>query len=254
MFRSESAVSQTEPRKPAIGALRGSARPARLATVVVEELAARIIGGELPEGSVLPTEGNLVAEFGFSRTVLREGLKLLEERGLVRVEQGRGTTVQSRELWNLLDPTVLRIALEHDSDTSLLDNLITVRRLLEAEMARVAAERLTEQDMAELEQNIERTKAAVDDYAEFRRLDQQFHAQVMRASGNEIGRTIVRSIHQYAGWTPSLNAPGARASLERTIAGHAGIFEALRQRDAELAADRIGEHIGSAWAERRTRD
>ena len=118
--------------------------------MVVEELAARIISGELLEGSVLPTEGTLCAEFGFSRTVLREGLKLLEERGLVRVEQGRGTTVQSRELWNLLDPTVLRIALQYDSDTPLLDNLITVRRLLESDMARVAASRLREQDLAEL--------------------------------------------------------------------------------------------------------
>ena len=248
-----SAVSQPESGKPAIAALRGAARPARLATVVVEELAARIISGELPEGSVLPTEGTLGAEFGFSRTVLREGLKLLEERGLVRVEQGRGTTVQSRELWNLLDPTVLRIALQHDPDTALLDNLITVRRLLEAEMARVAAARLTEEDIGDLERNIERMKEAVGDYPEFQRLDQQFHAQVMRASGNEIGRTIVRSIHQYAGWTPSLNMPGARASLERTIAGHAAIFEALRDRDGSLAAERIAEHIGSAWAERRTR-
>ena len=247
-------MSQTESGNPAIAVLRGSARPARLATVVVEELAARIISGELLEGSVLPTEGTLGAEFGFSRTVLREGLKLLEERGLVRVEQGRGTTVQSRELWNLLDPTVLRIALQYDSETALLDNLITVRRLLEADMARVAASRLTDHDLAELEQNIERMKAAVSDYAEFRRLDQQFHAQVMRASGNEIGRTIVRSIHQHAGWTPSLNAPGARKSLERTVAGHTAIFAALSGRDGDLAAERIAEHIGSAWAERRTRD
>ena len=42
--------------------------------------------------------------------------------------------------------------------------------------------------------------AAVADYPEFRRLDQAFHAQVMKASGNEIGRTIVRAIHQHAGW------------------------------------------------------
>ena len=144
MFPMSSAVTPSEPGSPLIGTLRGSARPARLATVVVEELAGRIIAGVLPEGSVLPTESVLCDEFGFSRTVLREGLKLLEERGLVRVEQGRGTTVQARELWNLLDPTVLRIALEHDPDMQLLDNLITVRRLLESEMARVAASRLSE--------------------------------------------------------------------------------------------------------------
>ena len=85
---------------------------------------------------MLPTEPALCEEFGFSRTVIREGLKLLEERGLVRVEQGRGTTVQPRSSWNLLDPVVLQIALEYDDDLSLLDDLISIRRVLEREMAR----------------------------------------------------------------------------------------------------------------------
>lgn len=248
-----SALTPSEPGSSLIGTLRGSARPARLATVVVEELAGRIVAGDLPEGSVLPTESVLCDEFGFSRTVLREGLKLLEERGLVRVEQGRGTTVQARELWNLLDPTVLRIALEHDPDMQLLDNLITVRRLLESEMARVAAARLSEQELNQLRENIDGMTAAVRDYSEFRRLDQAFHALVMKASGNEVGRTIVRAIHQHAGWTPSLNSPGAQASLARTVAAHEAVLEALVARDGELAAERIAEHIGSAWAERRAR-
>src|SRR5947207_11401845 len=82
-------------------------RPGRFASVVVEELARHIIGGGFPEGHLLPRLPDLCAEFGFSRTVIREGVKVLEERGLVRVEQGRGTTVQSRERWNLLDPLVI---------------------------------------------------------------------------------------------------------------------------------------------------
>ena len=90
-------------------------------------------------GEVLPTEPALCEEFGFSRTVVREGLKLLEGRGLVRVEQGRGTTVQPRSSWDLLDPDVLRMALAYDDDMALLDNLMTVRRVLEREMAATAA-------------------------------------------------------------------------------------------------------------------
>jgi DNA-binding FadR family transcriptional regulator len=246
-----SAVSTAESGSPLIGTLRGSARPARLATVVVEELATRIVAGTLPQGSVLPTEAVLCDEFGFSRTVLREGLKLLEERGLVRVEQGRGTTVQARELWNLLDPTVLRIALEHDPDMKLLDNLITVRRLLESEMARVAATRLTAEELADLAQNIDAMKAAANDYREFQSLDLRFHARLMRASGNEVGRTIVRVIHEYGGARPMLNSPAPEDALKRTIAAHEAIFAALVACDGDLAAQRIAEHIGSAWAERR---
>src|ERR1043166_4383006 len=100
-------------------------RPARFASLIFEELGPRVIGGTLAGGDVLPTEPALCEEFGFSRTVVREGLKLLEGRGLVRVEQGRGTTVQPRGSWNLLDPDVLRIALDYDDDMSLLDDLIS---------------------------------------------------------------------------------------------------------------------------------
>ena len=226
-------------------------RPARMAAVVVEEIAHRILGGALREGAVLPTEPALCEEFGFSRSPIREGLKLLEERGLVRVEQGRGTTVQGRDSWNLLDPAVLRIALVYDHDMVLLDDLIAVRRLLEREMARAAATRLSEDELAALAENVQLMTGAIDNYTRFRSLDLTFHAGIMRSSGSEIGRTIVRTIHMNAGHEFRLSAPGARASLESTIEEHRAIYEALAARDGELAASRIAAHIDSAWAERR---
>ena len=231
---------------------RRAKRPARLASVVVEELAERIVGGELPEGALLPNEPALVEEFGFSRTVIREALKLLEERGLVRVEQGRGTSVQPRDSWNLLDPLVLRIALDHDGELVLLDDLIAVRTLLEREMARAAATRLSDEELAKLAAIVEEMAASIDDYERFRQSDLAFHAAVMRRSGSEIGRTVVRTIHRYAGQAPRLNAPGDRASLERTVEEHRGILEALAARDGDLAAARTAAHIDSAWAERRS--
>ena len=235
-----------------VEASRRARRPGRLASVVVDELAREIIGGTLGEGAVLPTEDALCRRFGFSRTVMREGLKLLEERGLIRVEQGRGTTVQPRESWNLLDPDVLRIALDFDGDAGLLDNLVAVRRLLEASMARSAAARLTDEDLAAMRENIETMVGLIDDYEYFRQLDQAFHRTLMRASGNEIGATIVRAIHRYTAADPRLNSrPGSKSALTRTIAEHRAIYEALEARDAELAADRIAAHIDASWAERR---
>jgi DNA-binding FadR family transcriptional regulator len=230
---------------------RRSRRPARLASVVLEELAHRIIGGAFAEGSVLPTEPVLCQQFAFSRTVIREGLKQLEERGLVRVEQGRGTTVQPRDSWNLLDPTVIRIALIYDTDMSLLDDLITVRRILEREMARAAAARLTEGDLAVLAENIERMKTAYDDYDRFRALDNAFHAVVMKASGNEVGLTIVRTIHTFGGAMPPLASAASRAALKRTVNAHRGIYDALAARDGETAGELISTHIHTAWTERK---
>ena len=228
-------------------------RPGRLASVVVEELVHAIVSGKLAEGEVLPTEPTLCEEFGFSRTVIREALKLLEERGLVRVEQGRGTTVQPREAWNLLDPVVLQIALGYDDDMVLLDNLMTIRTVVEREMARAAAERLTGQDLTALADNIARMEAAYDDYATFRRYDLSFHAIVMKASGNEVGMAIVRTIHTHGGATAPLSSAASRAELKRTVSEHRAIYDALGAHDGDLAGERIAAHIGSAWAERRNR-
>jgi DNA-binding FadR family transcriptional regulator len=228
-------------------------RPARFASVIVEELGHQIVGGRLSEGDVLPTEPALCEEFGFSRTVVREGLKLLEERGLVRVEQGRGTTVQPRSSWNLLDPDVLRIALAYDHDLSLLDDLITVRRVLEREMAAAAAGHLSEEELEELGRLIEHMESAYGDYDRFRIADNAFHSIIMRASGNEIGTTIVRVIHRYGGATPPLAGGASKANLKRTAAEHRAILAALAAGDGELAAERVSAHIESRWAERRRR-
>jgi DNA-binding FadR family transcriptional regulator len=231
----------------------GKFRPARFASVIVEDLAQQIISGALSEGDVLPTEPALCEEFGFSRTVVREGLKLLEERGLVRVEQGRGTTVQPRGAWNLLDPDVLRIALDYDDDMSLLDDLISVRRVLEREMAAQAAGRLTEAELAELSEIIDQMEHAYDDYDTFRTRDNAFHAIIMRASGNEVGLTIVRVIHRHGGATAPLAAGASKAALKRTAAEHRAILEALVEGDGELAGERISAHIEARWSERKSR-
>jgi DNA-binding FadR family transcriptional regulator len=228
-------------------------RPARFASVVVEELANEIIRGAFPEGEVLPTEPALCEQFGFSRTVIREALKMLEERGLVRVEQGRGTTVQPRDMWNLLDPVVLRIALAYDDDLTLLDDLVEIRMLLEREMAGAAAARLTAEELAALADTIAEMEGAYDDYERFRTFDQRFHAIVMKASGNQVGLTIVRVIHRHGDVTPPLAGSTSRAQLERTAREHKGIYAALAERDGDLAGDRIAAHIESAWAERRRR-
>jgi DNA-binding FadR family transcriptional regulator len=243
-------------RGHAIGGRGGtrSERPGRLASLVVDELVHAIVGGTWSAGDVLPTEPVLCEEFGFSRTVIREALMLLEERGLVRVEQGRGTTVQPRDGWNLLDPVVLRIALEYDQDMSLLDDLMTVRRVLEREMAAAAASRLTEDDLASLRASIEgMAGSAAGDYTAFQVHDRAFHSVVMKASGNAVGTTIVRAIHRHGGIRPPLSAAATRAELAATIADHRGIYEALAARDGRLAAERISEHIDSAWAARKRR-
>ena len=70
-------------------------------------------------------------------------------------------------------------------------------------------------------------KATYDDYERFRALDNTFHAIVMKASGNEVGLTIVRTIHTHGGVMPPLASAASRAALKRTVDAHRAIYEAL---------------------------
>ena len=83
-------------------------RPARLGEAVVASLIDRIVTGSLPPGSSLPAEPVLCQDYSVSRSVIRESLKLLEEKGLVIVKQGQGTTILPIRALELLDPVVLR--------------------------------------------------------------------------------------------------------------------------------------------------
>jgi GntR family transcriptional regulator, galactonate operon transcriptional repressor len=228
-------------------------QPGRFASVVVGELADLIVSGTYRAGEILPTEPAMCEEFGFSRTVVREALKLLEERGLLRVEQGRGSRVQPRSSWDLLDPAVLQIALAHDDDMSLLDSLISVRRVLERETAREAATNLTDAELVELEAIVDEMERSFNDYDRFRDLDNAFHAIILRASGNEIAFTIVRVIHRHGGATAPLASGAPVEALKRTAAEHRQILEALAARDGELAGARISAHIEARWDERKKR-
>jgi DNA-binding GntR family transcriptional regulator len=101
---------------------------------------------------------------------------------------------------------------------------------------------------------IDTMETAYNDYDRFRALDNLFHEIVMRASGNEVGLTIVRVIHRHGGARPPLAAtPASKATLKRTVAEHRSILDALAAGDGALAGERISAHIRSRWAERKRR-
>src|SRR6187399_1542405 len=85
----------------------GRVPAARLGVAVVHDLVTAIVTGEVPAGQSLPPEGVLSQTFGVSRTVIRESVKRIEEKGLVNIAQGRGTEVLPSDSWNVLDPVVL---------------------------------------------------------------------------------------------------------------------------------------------------
>jgi mycothiol system anti-sigma-R factor len=151
MTAQQAATSGTQP--PA-----WTRRPASLASAVTSELVQRIVRGEHSPGTLLPTEHALCATFSVSRPVVREAIKMLQEKGLVQVRRGAGTMITCAEaveqLWAYLDeslPARDRAALEeHLGFCRVCCGEVEFAKELRVFLARSAAEELPEDVRARL--------------------------------------------------------------------------------------------------------
>jgi GntR family galactonate operon transcriptional repressor len=224
---------------------------ARLGVAVVWDLVTAIVTGELTPGEVLPPEGVLSQRFGVSRTVIRESVKRIEEKGLVVVAQGRGTTVNPPSMWNVLDPVILSAMVDHDDTLGVLDELSIVRGSLEASMARAAAEQRTPERTAELRAAYEETVKRVGDFDAYNEADAAFHYVIMEQSGNRLAANITRILFARARESSRFTGVPAPEAMTATLDEHRAIYEAIAAGDADGAAQATRDHISRAWARRR---
>jgi GntR family transcriptional regulator, galactonate operon transcriptional repressor len=224
-------------------------RPARLGTAVVDALVDRVVSGELAPGTLLPIEPRLCEAFSVSRTVIREAVKILEQKGLVHIKQGQGTRVAMPDEWNLLDPVVLEASVRHD--LYILDDLVEVRRVLESDMAGQAAVRVTAADRADMRRLLDQLAVEVATPDRHMLTDLEFHDVIMRASGNRLGRAIVRTIQSEARASDRYKGYPRRADCEASNRGHIQIYDCIVAADAEGAAAAMSEHILGSWLARR---
>jgi DNA-binding FadR family transcriptional regulator len=172
-------------------------RPSRLANAVIERLLWRILEGEFPPGGDLPPEAALAQEFAVSRTILREALKALEEKRVLRIRHGRGTTVRAKSDWNILDPLVLSVLLEYGGSPTLASELHEVRTAVQLLMADLAARRITVEQRERLDAALLRMRhcaGAGQDGPGYREAAHSFVAVLSEASGNEVARCVVETI------------------------------------------------------------
>ena len=225
--------------------------PARLGVAVVADLVAAIVTGELAPGAVLPPEGVLSQNFGVSRTVIRESVKRVEEKGLVTVAQGRGTSVNPPTAWNVLDPVVLSALVDHDDTLGVLDELSVIRGSLEASMAAAAAQRQTADRTRELEEAFKQTELNIDDFTRYNEADAHFHYVVMEQSGNRLAANITRILFARARESARFTGTPGPEAMRLTLEEHRSVLEAITRGDSEAAAKAMSEHITLAWLRRR---
>lgn len=220
-------------------------RPTRLVPAVVEALVDRISRGEFALGDLIPKESELTDQYGVSRTVIREALRVLEEKGLVSVQQGRGTLITERENWDLLDALVMRAQVRHDASFKTLDDLVRVRAAMEADLVLAATPLFTESERAELLEAFRALEDRIGDPEGYIAADRRFHDVILRTAHNDYGRQIVRSVHEW-----SISYPGELPpeSIPTSHREHTAIRDLVLAGDAEAASQLMHHHITGSWA------
>jgi len=227
---------------------------ARLGVAVVAELVELIVTGAVEPGQLLPPESSLAEQFGVSRTVIRESVKRLDEKGLVVVVQGRGTLVAPSEAWNMLDPTVLSALIDNDDSVGVLDELSVVRSFLEAAMAGQVAGQDSVQSLARLEDALAAMRENVHDETAFYQADVNFHFIIMELSGNKLAQNIAKSLYRRALESKRYVGVNLADAIQVTLAEHELIVSAVRAGDVPSAEASMREHIRKGWIRRRIPD
>jgi DNA-binding FadR family transcriptional regulator len=198
----------------------------------VEALASRILSDEWGEGTVLDLPA-LREELDISLTALREALKVLAAKGMIDARQKRGTFVQPREKWNMLDADVMRWQTAAADDPGLLDELTEVRAVVEPAAARIAAGRATEEDIEALRDALADMAAAGDDPEASVQADLAFHRRLMAATHNNFLMRMERIIA--IGLAERDKLVHGAATAEDPVPSHRKVFDAIVAGDPAAA-------------------
>lgn len=213
---------------------------------VLETLGRRILAGEYPEGTTLPTEAQLCAEFGVSRTAVREAVRMLAAKGMVVSRQRAGTKVQETASWNRLDPEVLQWMSAVAFDPEFARGLIEARHTIEPAAARWAAMRATARDLAAIEEAYEAMRAAdLSDLTASAEVDLAFHSAILRASHNPVFTALINVIGQALESSFRLTTSVSRQYVE-SLELHGEVLEAIRLRQPDVAEERMHSLIEMA--------
>ncbi|MBX3588354.1 MAG: FadR/GntR family transcriptional regulator [Ramlibacter sp.] len=152
----------------------------------VDHLGEAIVAGRYGPGLPIPPEPLLCEELGVSRTVVREAVKSLIAKGLVTSGPKVGTRVLTEEHWNWFDPDVIIWQSKAGLTPEFLRDLQDLRRVMEPAAVRLAAERATAQDIAEIEAAFAGMKKAVEEGGDYVTHDLRFHQGLLRACRNRM--------------------------------------------------------------------
>ena len=214
---------------------------------VTKALGLRLIRAQdTGEQVAFPNEAEMCEQLGVSRSILREAVKVLADKGMLVVRPRSGTRARPRTDWNLLDPDILCWQAEAKPDGRFLRELCEVRLAIEPTASGFAAVRATAEETAAMASCIERLEALDDTAsAEIVEGNLEFHEAVVAASHNPLFRQLSASIRlpMQVALSYTVRLPAVLA-LEREA--HRALYESILRHDPQAARTAAEEIVGFA--------
>lgn len=217
----------------------------RAADAVVQAIETRIISGELPDGAVLPPERDLIETYHVSRTVIREAVASLASRGLLECRP-RFRPVVRRPGFDAAMAAISGVAGHLLGQAGGVRNLYEMRIFLEAGLVRQAALQARKEDIDNLRAALQANEAVIGDSARFYETDVAFHAALYQVPRNPVFPAIHNAFRDWLAphWEKMPRSPERnRVNYLR----HADIFNAIQERDPDVAEEALRAHLHSAW-------
>lgn len=218
--------------------LFGTFKKSAISEDIVNSLLSLIRERELRPGDKLPAERELATMMQVSRPSLREALRALAIMNIIEIRQGDGTYVTSLEPALLLSHLDFVFSL---TDSEFLE-LFQARKVLEPGIVEMAAERITDEELIQLEACVQRSIALVDDHQAFLEADVEMHELIAKAAKNSILAQFMASISQLGQVSRqrTVELPGV---TRQSVQDHLAIVEALKLRDPAAARAAMLHHL-----------
>ncbi|MEW1828735.1 FadR/GntR family transcriptional regulator [Streptomyces sp. NPDC088196] len=228
----ETLPSETDP---------GAAAPKGTVTQrAIDSIKALIGEGRLEPGQRLPTERDLAAQLGISRSSMREAIRALTVLGVLEARHGSGIYVTQLEAGDLLE--TFGVVADLSRGPGLVE-LLEVRRILESTATALAAARITPDQLAEVEKHLTAMNAT-DDPEEILAHDLAFHREIAAAAGNDTMAAILEGLSSRTFRARVWRGYQEEGAFARTRREHAAIHRALVAHDPEAARAAAASHVG----------
>lgn len=199
---------------------------------IIEEIKTMVLSGELKPGDRLPPERVMTEMFGISRMSLREALKSLSVIGLIAARPGEGYFVSEN-----YDRGISSLNLMSFYSDDVRFSILETRLIVEPEAVKLAVERITEEQILEMDRCVQEMFAHLDsaDQSYYLKPDERFHRLIIEATQNVVLINMMRTLGQLI--------VEIKIARERSAKEHKEILSAIKARDKELAADLMSKHI-----------